>query len=455
MALIDFYIRNQKLSKTGLKLVADSVNYVDCSFTFKTDDWNGMDKWVVFSKGSESYRVNLIDDAIPKEAGLNLEEGIWNVSLFGENPQGTERITTNSVTVEVEKSTIQNGEPFPQIALTEAEQIAAKAQRALDVANEIKAKAESGEFDGKDGEPGQPGAQGIQGVPGKDGYTPIKGVDYFDGAPGKDGENATPKQIAEAVEDYFEENPVSGGEDKFVVTVWVNGDSVTADKTYAEIDEAYKAGKKVIAVLGADTRIEFTLHMFVLSSYVFYRSEPFVYSDGELAFDAYEITFRKNGAIEYKTGSADIPTKTSELTNDSGFITAKDIPEGSEGKDGFSPIVEVTEITGGNRVSITDVEGTKTFNVMDGIDGQNGKDGAKGDKGDPGEKGDKGETGAQGIQGEPGAKGDKGDKGDTGATGAKGDKGDKGDPYTLTDTDKNTIAQAVYAMVADGNGVAY
>ena len=37
----------------------------------------------------------------------------------------------------------------------------------------------------------------------------------------------------------------------------------------------------------------------------------------------------------------------------------------------------------------------------------------------------------------------------------KGDKGDKGDPYTLTDSDKNTIAQAVYAIVADGNGVAY
>ena len=47
------------------------------------------------------------------------------------------------------------------------------------------------------GEPGKDGAQGpqgIQGEPGKDGakgadgYTPVKGVDYFDGAPGKDGE---------------------------------------------------------------------------------------------------------------------------------------------------------------------------------------------------------------------------------------------------------------------------
>ena len=546
MALIDFYIRNQKLSKTGVKLIADSVNYVDCSFTFKTDDWNGFDKWVVFSKGGESYRVNLVDDKIPKEAGLNLAEGLWNVSLFGENPQGTERITTNSVTVEVEKSAIQDGEPLPQISLTEAEQISAKAQMALDVANEVLAKAENGEFDGKDGEPGKPGAQGIQGVHGKDGYTPIKGVDYFDGAP---GENATPEQIAEAVKDYFEENPVSGGEDKFVVTFLVEGENqenVTADKTYAEIDAAYKAGKKVVALLGGNASAEFKLSIFNIFGYTFTFIDPGVDNDSNCSVAVYEFYYSMNGTIKFTMGSARIPTKTSQLENDSGFITINDIPEsggsaevtaesitealgfpptsaedveriakeaidenefvvtvrvilgntciadktfaeietayeagknvvavlsdkpyikfnlaevtsryqftfyhietyivtdetltvyasqiditagenvtyytsqktienGGKGEDGISPIVEITEITGGNRVSITDIEGTKTFNVMDG------------------EKGDKGDPGAQGIQGEPGVKGDKGDtgeKGEPGATGAKGDKGDKGE----------------------------
>lgn len=37
--------------------------------------------------------------------------------------------------------------------------------------------------DGKDGKDGNPGPAG------KDGYTPIKGVDYFDGAPGEDGKD--------------------------------------------------------------------------------------------------------------------------------------------------------------------------------------------------------------------------------------------------------------------------
>ncbi len=40
--------------------------------------------------------------------------------------------------------------------------------------------------------------------------------------------------------------------------------------------------------------------------------------------------------------------------------------KGEPGDDGFSPTVEVTEIAGGHRVTITDTEGTKTFDVMDG-----------------------------------------------------------------------------------------
>lgn len=39
---------------------------------------------------------------------------------------------------------------------------------------------------------------------------------------------------------------------------------------------------------------------------------------------------------------------------------------------GVSPVITVTDIEGGHRVSITDVEGEKTFDVMDGKDGTGG-----------------------------------------------------------------------------------
>lgn len=60
-----------------------------------------------------------------------------------------------------------------------------------------------------------------------------------------------------------------------------------------------------------------------------------------------------------------------------------------------------------------------------------------------------------GPQGPQGDKGDKGDKGDQGERGIQGEKGDKGDPYTLTDTDKASIVNAVLAALPDGDEEAY
>lgn len=45
---------------------------------------------------------------------------------------------------------------------------------------------------------------------------------------------------------------------------------------------------------------------------------------------------------------------------------------GPAGEDGFSPTVDVTEISGGHRVTITDADGPQSFDVMDGQDGTGG-----------------------------------------------------------------------------------
>ena len=63
-------------------------------------------------------------------------------------------------------------------------------------------------------------------------------------------------------------------------------------------------------------------------------------------------------------------------TNGADGVNGLDGTNGSDGTDGISPTLSVAEITGGHRVSITDVNGTQTFDVMDGQDGQNGADGS-------------------------------------------------------------------------------
>lgn len=57
---------------------------------------------------------------------------------------------------------------------------------------------------------------------------------------------------------------------------------------------------------------------------------------------------------------------------------------GTPGRDGYSPIVQTAAIDGGTRVTITDADGTKTFDVLNGT---NGEDGEPGQDGAPGQDG--------------------------------------------------------------------
>lgn len=51
------------------------------------------------------------------------------------------------------------------------------------------------------------------------------------------------------------------------------------------------------------------------------------------------------------------------------------------GIDGVSPVVSVESIDGGNKVTITDAAGAKSFEVMDGVDGKDGTNGTNGKDG--------------------------------------------------------------------------
>ncbi len=100
--------------------------------------------------------------------------------------------------------------------------------------------------------------------------------------------------------------------------------------------------------------------------------------------------------------------------------------------------ISVSTITGGHRLTITDEDGTRTVDVMDGEDGA---------------------TGPQGPQGETGATGPQGPQGETGATGATGADGVSptvtitaitgGHRVTITDAD-HPSGQSF--DVYDGNG---
>ena len=124
-----------------------------------------------------------------------------------------------------------------------------------------------------------------------------------------------------------------------------------------------------------------------------------------------------------------IPTKTSQLTNDSGFITSipsKYVTESELNAKGYATEDFVTDSINQASVSGGYVHPTTHPASMiiftDGETFQNKLDAGtlKGDKGDTGA------TGPKGPKGDTGATGPKGDKGDTGAQGPQGEKGSDG-----------------------------
>ena len=126
-------------------------------------------------------------------------------------------------------------------------------------------------------------------------------------------------------------------------------------------------------------------------------------SDDTLLTDAKTIV---EGINEVKKGldNITVPTKVSELDNDSNFITSDDIPDIS----GLQPKSDTSLTTTDKTVSGA-INELKT-----GIDELNSAGGVQGPQGEPGEPGPPGDSGPQGPAG---PKGDKGDPGPAGADG--------------------------------------
>lgn len=128
--MITGHIVHQRLSLGDSHVVADTIDYLEAKFLFKTDDWDGLDKWAHFANsGGTVYDIRLTDDCIRKEDHLNLSAGMWKVYLHGNEFRRGEviqRITTDEAILYVSPTGTLNGEPFPEIPASVTEQILAR-----------------------------------------------------------------------------------------------------------------------------------------------------------------------------------------------------------------------------------------------------------------------------------------------------------------------------------------
>lgn len=129
-------------------VVADSINYLTARVDFLEKDWYGLEKWMHFSLGDKHYVINLIDDQITADRGVNLCAGDWTVYMHGniiENGETKQRITTNKIKMKVLETGDLGGEPFPDIPPSSGEQIIAQAVQARDAAAASAAAAKESE----------------------------------------------------------------------------------------------------------------------------------------------------------------------------------------------------------------------------------------------------------------------------------------------------------------------
>ena len=143
--MIDFYITQQSIRFASPVIAANSFKYLEARFFF-SGDWDGFSKWAHFRQGDTVFDLNLTDDMISAEMGLNLSLGQWEVFVTGSD--GERRLTTVPVILSVKESGLID-EPLHSIPMSVAEQIDAKASTALLMAQAVKDAADDGKFDGK------------------------------------------------------------------------------------------------------------------------------------------------------------------------------------------------------------------------------------------------------------------------------------------------------------------
>ena len=333
---------------------------------------------------------------------------------------------------------------------------------------------------GSQGETGPQGPAGAAGAAGADGYTPVRGTDYW-----------TEADIA-AIQSYIDDKAGGG----VVIEGTINDDmsevTITTPDAWTLISEAWNSEKRPLvalrlsdelcAYLTCVSSVDFPgqstgMALFSLPPVRHLGSTPpySIWLDESggaaiLPVESINGADGEDGATFTPSVSAD---GTLSWTNNKGLTNPEPVnikgpqgetgpagadgaqgpkgdtgpagpagADGAPGKDGTSATHSwngtVLTITSASGTSSADLKGEKgdkgdaftysdfTAEQLAALKGEKGDTGAQGPKGDTGDigpqgpKGEKGDTGPQGPQGEQGPQGDTGPKGDTGPAGAAG-----------------------------------
>ena len=198
-AAIIIAAKHHELSKVkDIRGTTNTVGALRCKFQFRTDDWLHSAKTAMFCNGDAVLHPEVIDDAIavPLDADdecpvpyevltdtLPYSIGVWGITNSGL------RVVSKWLVFNAQLGCYTEGNAPEDPEKTIYEEILLASKEAVDAAADVTNRANSGEFDGKTAyelaqEDGFEGSvsewiQSLVGEKGDDGYTPVKGTDYF------------------------------------------------------------------------------------------------------------------------------------------------------------------------------------------------------------------------------------------------------------------------------------
>lgn len=96
---LNFKVKEQIINRTDNNTIVNlSENYLQLCFTFQSNDWTGLTKFILFKHGEKSTRIGLTEDKVIVPASL-LTGNRLVFSLYGLDTSNDEvyRITTNQI----------------------------------------------------------------------------------------------------------------------------------------------------------------------------------------------------------------------------------------------------------------------------------------------------------------------------------------------------------------------
>ena len=310
--MIHVIVRERDAAAQATEPITSGSVGLECSFRF-SEDWDGLGKVAIFQGSRQVIDVALVGQescAVPHEV-LQYALGHLKIGVYGTGEQG-QRVTP---TIWADAGRILQGVEPSEIEPTPAtqslvQQILEAAEAAQEIAQSVRDDADAGEFDGadgSDGQPGQDGAPGAKGDPGDDGISPTVSVTAITG-----GHRVTITD-AQGAHTFDVMDGPKGDPGEGIPEVFWASYNVT---TEAEITAAVTAGKTVLCKI---------------SDEIFYLTTKLAIGPSSSAWlfvSANQTSLRMtfvSGSYWNSISTRTIPSKTSDLTNDSKFQTEEQL----------------------------------------------------------------------------------------------------------------------------------